>query len=161
MNISATAVTASIGTPAPTLPTGSTRQAAAQDDTSNQVQDKVRVGHQSSGTKAANADEAMGAPTPVIQDPQQTTKTDDKKQDKDQPASKEQVEKAVSSVNDYIQKLRHRALEFSMDDKSGRMVIKIMDSDTKETIRQIPSEEMLRLADNLGKSKGWLLEQKT
>jgi len=93
-----------------------------------------------------------------VQDPKKVTGTG-KEQNKDQ-VKKEDVEQAVSSVNDYINKLRHRELQFSLDDESGKMVIKIMDTDSKKVIQQIPPQEMLRLADNIGKDRGWLVEQK-
>jgi len=75
-------------------------------------------------------------------------------------SAKEKVEEAVASVNDYIQNLRNRILEFTVDGGSGRMVVRVVDTDTRKTIRQIPPEEMLRIAENVGKDKGWLLEQK-
>lgn len=96
------------------------------------------------------------APT-QIQDPNKVTGEKDKEKNKE--IKKEDVEKAVSSVNDYIDKLRHRELQFTLDDESGKVVIKIMDTDTKKVIRQIPPEEMLRLAENIGKDRGWLVEQ--
>lgn len=73
---------------------------------------------------------------------------------------KEKVEEAVASVNDYIQNIRNRILEFTVDGGSGRMVVSVIDTDTRKTIRQIPPEEMLRIAENVGKDKGWLVEQK-
>lgn len=42
-----------------------------------------------------------------------------------------------------------RALHFSVDQDSEQIVIKVMDSMTGQVIRQIPSEEMLRLAREL------------
>jgi len=46
-----------------------------------------------------------------------------------------------------------RALHFSVDQDSEQIVIKVMDSATGQIIRQIPSEEMLRLARELDSSK--------
>lgn len=42
-----------------------------------------------------------------------------------------------------------RELNFSVDQESDQLVIKVMDSGTGKVIRQIPSEEMLRLAREL------------
>ena len=60
-----------------------------------------------------------------------------------------------------------RDMDFSVDDKTGRFVVKVIDSQTKEVIRQIPSEEMLaisrHLADSLEEmddSRGFLIELK-
>lgn len=58
------------------------------------------------------------------------------------------VEKAVENINDHLQSLG-RDLSFSVDNDSGRTIIKVMDSETDEVIRQIPSEEVLNLAQYL------------
>ncbi len=51
-------------------------------------------------------------------------------------------------------------LEFSIDGDSGKPVIKIIDSETRELVRQIPMEEMLVLAKSLDQLKGLLLHTK-
>jgi flagellar protein FlaG len=60
----------------------------------------------------------------------------------------EQLQKTVREMNAKVQNLR-RNLQFSVDDISGRSVIKVIDSETDEVIRQIPSEEILNLAHKL------------
>ena len=56
-----------------------------------------------------------------------------------------EIDDAVKEVNDHFQ-ASHRELQFAVDKDSGRTVIKVMDMDTKEMIRQIPSEEVLKFA---------------
>ncbi len=56
-----------------------------------------------------------------------------------------EVTESVSQVRDYVQSFR-RDLEFSVDEDSGRTVIRVLDSETHETIRQIPAEEVLEIA---------------
>lgn len=56
---------------------------------------------------------------------------------------------AVSKLNEYVQNSR-RDLHFSLDKDSGRVVVKVVDSETREVIRQIPSEEVIALAQGLG-----------
>lgn len=51
-------------------------------------------------------------------------------------------------------------LEFSIDGDSGRPVVKIIDSETQELVRQIPMEEMLDLAKSLDQLQGLLLRTK-
>lgn len=58
------------------------------------------------------------------------------------------VEQAVNQVNEFVQTL-NRDLQFTVDDASGRTVIKVLDTETKEVIRQIPPEELLRIATYL------------
>lgn len=48
-------------------------------------------------------------------------------------------------------------LQFSVDQETGSSVIKVMDKQTKEVIRQIPSEEMLRISRGLDRYKEGLL----
>jgi flagellar protein FlaG len=52
---------------------------------------------------------------------------------------------AVQDINKHIQ-AAHRELLFSVDEDSGHAVIKVMDMNTKELIRQIPNEEALKFA---------------
>ena len=48
-------------------------------------------------------------------------------------------------MRDYVQQI-DRKLEFSVDEDSGETVIKVFDSSSEELIRQIPSDEILKLA---------------
>jgi flagellar protein FlaG len=56
------------------------------------------------------------------------------------------VREAVSKLNDHVQNLR-RTLSFSIEESTGRTVIKVYDAETEELIRQIPPEETIRLAE--------------
>ncbi len=60
----------------------------------------------------------------------------------------EKLQETVREMNAKVQNLR-RNLHFSVDDASGRSVIKVIDAETDEVIRQIPSEEILNLAHRL------------
>ena len=63
-------------------------------------------------------------------------------------AQREQVSRAVTTLNDYVQS-QQRDLQFSLDSELDRPVVRVLDSSTKEVIRQIPSEVALRLARNV------------
>jgi len=76
-----------------------------------------------------------------------------------QPVSREQLKAAVNSVREYIQPFNNN-LEFSINDDTKQVVVKVVDSATKEVIRQIPSEEMLAIAKALDSIKGLLFKQK-
>ena len=71
--------------------------------------------------------------------------------------SHDDVAQAVQAINDRILEA-HRELQFNMDQKSGRMVIKVIDTVTKDVIRQIPPEEVLALARNVEQDKGFVIE---
>lgn len=61
------------------------------------------------------------------------------------------LEAAVSKLNDYVQSIR-RTLSFSIEESTGRTVIKVYDAETEELIRQIPPEETIRLAEAIERS---------
>ena len=75
-----------------------------------------------------------------------------------QPISQEQLKAAVNSVREYIQPLNNN-LEFSVIADTKQVVVKVVDSVTKEVIRQIPSEEMIALAKALDSIKGLFVKQ--
>lgn len=58
------------------------------------------------------------------------------------------VEQAVSDIQDFMQSIQ-RDLNFAVDDSSGGIIVKVTDGASGEVIRQIPSEEALRLAESL------------
>ncbi len=72
---------------------------------------------------------------------------------------REQLEDAVKQINDFLKPV-NSAIQFSLDDETGTTVIKIVDTATKEVLRQVPSEEMLRIARALDKIAGVLIQQK-
>ncbi len=72
----------------------------------------------------------------------------------------EQLAAAVKNINDSLQQ-HARGLEFAVDSESERVVVKIIDQDTKQVLRQIPSEEALELAKALDQAQqGMLIRQK-
>jgi flagellar protein FlaG len=75
------------------------------------------------------------------------------------PSDPDAVSKAVQKINDFVRVVR-RDLEFSVDENTGRTVITVRDADTDEVIRQIPPEEVLSIAENLGDVQGLLLKAK-
>ncbi|MCK9623020.1 MAG: flagellar protein FlaG [Methylobacter sp.] len=58
------------------------------------------------------------------------------------------LKQAVSQLNDFVQSMQ-RNLQFSIDKESGAMVVKVIDAKSEKIIRQMPSEETLRLARSL------------
>lgn len=75
----------------------------------------------------------------------------------DDQGKKAPVEEAVASIQNFVQSIR-RDLNFSLDDSSGRVVVKVTDSVSGEVIRQLPSEEALRLAESLEEVRSLLFK---
>ncbi|MBL8266926.1 flagellar protein FlaG [Steroidobacter sp.] len=73
--------------------------------------------------------------------------------------SPEEVKRAARQLETFMQSM-NRYLEFKIDQDSGRTVVTVKDKTTGDTIRQIPTEEVLRLAQNLGgKAHTGLIDQ--
>ncbi len=71
------------------------------------------------------------------------------------------VEQTIAAVAVQIESyLRSvgREVQFSIDTASGRTVVSIRDTNTGEVVRQIPSEEVLRLAQSLGSQPNSLID---
>ncbi len=69
----------------------------------------------------------------------------------------QEVANAMSKMQDFAQVVS-RDLNFSLDEESGEVVIKVVDSKTDEIVRQIPSEEALRIARALEAGGSFLVE---
>jgi len=79
-----------------------------------------------------------------------------------QPASvpsMSQTNEALKQINDTMKKLS-QDLEFTLDEDSERPVVKVVDQQTKEIIRQIPTQEALEIAKALDRVQGLLIRQK-
>ena len=75
-----------------------------------------------------------------------------------QRPERQEVEAAAKSVREFVQPINSN-LEFSVNDDTGQLVVKIIDRTTKEVIRQMPSEEMLAIAKTLDSIKGLFVKQ--
>jgi len=81
-------------------------------------------------------------------------------QQSEQKPSDDEVFGAVQELNDFVQNAR-REIHFSVDDQTGRTVVKVIDHQTKDVIRQIPGDEILEVArrmKDLNGEKGNLLQ---
>jgi len=58
------------------------------------------------------------------------------------------LKQAVSQLNDHVQNIQ-RDLQFNIDIESGVIVVKVIDAKSDKLIRQIPTEETIKLAQSL------------
>ena len=70
-------------------------------------------------------------------------------------ASPERIREAVDNIQEFVQSVR-RDINFSLDESSGRVVVKVTDGRSGDVIRQIPSEEALKLAESLSEARSLL-----
>lgn len=75
------------------------------------------------------------------------------------PESEEQIKQAVQDIQGIVDNLAHN-LQFSIDEDTGRTIIKVLDVHTDEVIRQIPTEEAIEIARTLNKVQGLLFNDK-
>jgi flagellar protein FlaG len=59
-----------------------------------------------------------------------------------------EISETVTEINDLIRSVQ-RDLAFNVDEDSGRTIISVIDSESGELIRQIPSEDLLAIATQL------------
>ena len=65
---------------------------------------------------------------------------------------------AIDQLNGYLEATQ-RGLHFSIDDDSGRTIVRVVDMETDEVIRQIPSEEMLALIRHFSEVTGKIFDE--
>ena len=70
-----------------------------------------------------------------------------------------EVGDAVERIRTHVQSLQ-RNLDFSVDDSTGQVVVQVLDGDSGKVVRQIPSEDILRLAERLDEMRSLLFEAK-
>ena len=72
---------------------------------------------------------------------------------------KEVVEKAAQELQKFVESTG-RTLSFSVDHNTGYQIVRVVDESTGELIRQLPSKELLRLAQNMEELNNILVSQK-
>lgn len=91
---------------------------------------------------------------PARQELSATGKTETESQD-----TKETLNEVVSDLNEFVQTLR-RELQFSVDEDTGRSIVTVLNKETDEVVRQIPSEEVLAISSFLKSHAGLLIDTK-
>jgi flagellar protein FlaG len=69
------------------------------------------------------------------------------------------LKRAVEQLSQFVS-LSQSDINFSIDDASGMQVVKIVDRQSNEVIRQIPSEEAIQIAQALDKLQGLFVRDK-
>lgn len=78
----------------------------------------------------------------------------------DARTSLDQLDKAVSKANEFLQSQTSLNLQFSVYKDIDRTVVKVVDPTTQEVVRQIPSKEVIEIAKSLDRLQGLLLKEK-
>ena len=98
------------------------------------------------------------APAPAPITPAQRATLDNPVFAPAQPVTQEAVAAAVQSANAYVQSVSS-SLQFSLDKDTGHTVVKMIDTQTEEVLRQFPSEEMLAISKSIDRMQGLLINR--
>jgi flagellar protein FlaG len=74
-----------------------------------------------------------------------------------QPAA--DMQNVVATINKYLRDTA-KSVQFNIDASTGKTVVSVVDSNTHEVIRQMPSEETLAIARAISRLSGLLLDEK-
>jgi len=78
---------------------------------------------------------------------------------KESVMSQEAVAKAAAQIQNFVQEMG-RNLSFTIDETTGYNVVRVMNPETNEVIRQLPSEELLKIARSMEQLNSVLVNQK-
>ena len=115
--------------------------AASQGDVASKVASPPVVDAQSAVSEAVKPREAIRVDTQSVM-------------------SSEDLTQAIQSLNDMMSAL-DRDINFAKDPGTGKDIVRVTDSNTGQTIRQIPSQETLTFIKNLDRMVGLLFDSKT
>ena len=101
-------------------------------------------GNNASGLASSSSGSA--APVTVLSRVQDASKAERLKEQNE--AQRKELDSAVSQLNDYVQNVQ-RDLQFEVDNDLGQTIVRVVDQQTKEVVRQMPDEVALRLAEKL------------
>ncbi len=73
--------------------------------------------------------------------------------------TREVVAKAAADIQQFVQSMG-RNLSFSVDEVSGYHVVRVVNPSTGELVRQLPSEELLKIARDFERLNNVLVSQK-
>jgi len=73
--------------------------------------------------------------------------------------SLEATKQIARQINEFL-KSSDSNVQFAIDSESSKVVVRVVDSQTREVIRQIPSEELLAISRSLDQLTGLLIHQK-
>lgn len=113
----------------------------------------------SAGTESAGQTAVRPSPTVQAPDPVAVQATEDRSAP-DARDNSAKLQDALDQVKAKVKAVVGTDLRFETDKDTGQTVVQVVDAQTNQVIRQIPSDEMLAIARNIDHMKGLLLKQK-
>lgn len=69
------------------------------------------------------------------------------------------LESAIRKANSYLDNISQTSVRFRVDEDFGELLITVVDANTEKIVRQIPSEEMVKMAARMEELQGILLDK--
>lgn len=80
--------------------------------------------------------------------------------DEEKEFMKEEVERAVTSTNRLLNDEHKTMYKFEVHEGTGRLMVNLINTKTKEVIKEIPPEKILDLVANIWESIGILVDER-
>ena len=78
---------------------------------------------------------------------------------KESAPTEEVIAKAAAQIQNFVQQMG-RNLSFTIDETTGYNVVQVINPETNEVIRQLPSEELLKIAKSMEQLNSVLINQR-
>ena len=114
---------------------------------------------QSAGSVDQNAKLGPAVDLAVVSKSIESTKFEPSEVGKASQPTREVVAQAAEQLQSFVKSMG-RNLNFSVDQTTGYHVVRVVNPETNEVIRQLPSEELLRIAQNMASLQNALVSQK-
>ena len=105
---------------------------------------------------AQNAGSDIASQVVTVQEKDSNNNRENSK-DEQSEATNEQIKRAVEDLN---KKMKHTSCEFGIHESTNRLMIKIVDNDTKEVIKEFPPEETLDMIAKVWEVAGLMVDEK-
>ena len=105
---------------------------------------------------AQNAGSDIASQVVTVQEKDSNNNRENSK-DEQSEATNEQIKRAVEDLN---KKMKHTSCEFGIHEATNRVMIKIVDNDTQEVIKEFPPEETLDMIAKVWEVAGLMVDEK-
>ena len=118
--------------------------------TSMQVPSRIDLAQVPLKTPTADVELKRNAAVSAVEQSTEQSGTEDEQ-------NPEKLTQVATELSDMMSMMR-KGLAFKVDENSGQAVVTVLDRDTGDVIRQMPSEEALKLAEKLSEVTGLLMK---
>ncbi|MFC1481111.1 flagellar protein FlaG [Candidatus Neomarinimicrobiota bacterium] len=70
-----------------------------------------------------------------------------------------EVSTVVEELNNFVHQVSSTKVTFDVDEETGEQIIRVLNKETGEVIRQVPAEELINLAARMDQLKGLIFSE--